>query len=146
MVAVWAGVTGVTAPSYALDADAARNLLSSVFLAQSLAAVRVEIDPEFAKHTAGRDGDAIAVATHMKDEITAPMTREEATSILQSAAGAARAVSLGMIRPLSGGTRVEQIERMRRFCIDTARPLVKGIVDNHEQRHADFELILKGGR
>lgn len=133
----------IGAPAQALDEDAARNILSSVFLAQSLAAVCAEIDPEFVQSTAGHDRDAFGVMTHIRDEILTTMTQDQAAPVLASAAGAARAVSLGFIRPLSGGSVVEQAARVKDFCVRSARPLVKGVVDNHELRHDAFLKMLK---
>lgn len=133
-------------PARALDEDVMRNILSPILLAQNLTAVCAKVDPEFSRRIGGRDGDAVAVIAHMKDHVLNAMTRDEAAPIVASAAGAARAVGLGMIRPLSGGSVEEQEVRIRTLCEETARPLVKGLVDNHEQRHEFFEKMLRDAR
>ncbi|MGA0533724.1 hypothetical protein [Hansschlegelia sp. KR7-227] len=149
---LYAGVTlltiasGVSTPARALNEDVMRNILSPVFLAQNLTAVCVKIDPDFARETGGKDGDAHSVIWHIRDEILATMTREEAAPIVASAAGAARAVGLGMIRALSGGSVEEQAERVKELCEKTAKPLVKGLVENHDERHEFFEQMLKDAR
>lgn len=137
---------GITPPARALNEDVMRNILSPVFLAQNFTAVCSKIDPDFVRKTGGKDGDANAVIGHIKDEILATMTREEAAPIVASAAGAARAVGLGMIRALSGGSADEQVERVKALCEETAKPLVKGVVDNHDERHEFFEQMLKDAR
>jgi hypothetical protein len=138
--------SAVTTPARALNEDVMRNILSPVFLAQNLTAVCVQIDPEFAREAGGRDGDAHKVIGHIKDEILTTMTRDEAEPIVLSAADAARAVGLGMIRALSGGSADEQVERVRALCENTAKPLVKGVVENHDERHEFFEQMLKDAR
>lgn len=137
---------GATSPARALNEDVMRNVLSSVFLAQNFAAVCGKVDPDFVEATGGKDGDAEKVITHVKDEILAAMTRDEAAPIVFRAAEAARAVGLGMIRPLSGGSLEEQAERVRALCEETAKPFVKGVVENHEERHEFFERMLKDAR
>ncbi|MFC3694316.1 hypothetical protein [Chenggangzhangella methanolivorans] len=137
---------GTSSPARALDGDVMRNILSPVFLAQNLAAVCEKLDPDFARETGGRDGDAHQVIAHVKDHILAVMTREEAAPIVASAAGAARAVGLGMIRPLSGGSAEEQAGRLKALCEQTAKPLVRGVVDAHDQRHDFFEQMIRDAR
>jgi hypothetical protein len=137
---------GTSSPARALNEDVMRNVLSSVLLAQNFTAVCVKVDPNFAQETGGRIGDAAKVIAHIKDEILATMTREEAAPIVVSAAGAARAVGLGMIRALSGGTIEEQTDRIRALCEETAKPIVRGLVENHDNRHDFFEQMLKDAR
>jgi AcrR family transcriptional regulator len=137
---------GTSFPAQALNEDVMRNILSPIFLAQNLTAVCMRINPDFARETGGKDGDADKVITHMKDEILATMTREEAAPIVVSAAGAARAVGLGMIRALSGGTVEEQTDRVRALCEETAKPIVRGVVENHDERHEFFEQMLREAR
>ena len=137
---------GTWSPARALNEDVMRNVLSSVFLAQNFTAVCSQIDPEFSNKTGGKNGDADSVIVHINDEVSASMTRDEAAPILMSAAGAARAVGLGMIRALSGGSYQEQTDRVRMFCDQTARPVVKSVVDNHEERHEFFERMIKNAR
>ena len=137
---------GTMSPARALNEDVMRNILSSVYLAQNFTAVCTKIDPNFAAQTGGKDADANKVIAHMKDEILAAMTRDEAAQIVASAAGAARAVGLGMIRQLSGGSDLDQVERVRQLCDGTAKALVKGLVENHEERHEFFEQMLKDAR
>ncbi|GLK69262.1 hypothetical protein [Hansschlegelia plantiphila] len=133
-------------PAHALNEDVMRNILSPVLLAQNLALVCVKFDANFTRETGGQGGDADRVLDHIKDEILATMTREEAGPIVVSAAGAARAVGLGMIRALAGGSPEEQTARIRTLCKRTAKPLVKGVVDDHEGRHEFFERMLKDAR
>ncbi|GLK77780.1 hypothetical protein GCM10008171_30340 [Methylopila jiangsuensis] len=137
---------GAVSPARALNEDVMRNILSPVLLAENLAAVCGRFDAGFARAAGGRDGDAGRVLAHMKDEILATMTRDEAAPIVTSAAGAARAIGLGLIRALAGGTVEAQETRMRRLCAETARPFVKGVVDNHDERHEFFEQMLKDAR
>ena len=138
--------SGVSTPARALNEDVMRNILSPVFLAQNLVAVCLQSDPEFARETGGKDGDAHKVIGHIKDEILAMMTRDEAEPIVLSAAGAARAVGLGMIRALSGGSVDEQEARVQALCEVTAKPFVRGVVENHDERHEFFEQMLKDAR
>lgn len=137
---------GISSPARALNEDVMRNILSSVFLARNFTAVCSGIDPDFARKAGGKDGDADKVIGHIEDEILAAMTRNEAAPIVASAAGAARAVGLGMIRQISGGSDAEQAERVALLCETTAEPIVKGVVENHESRHEFFEKMLKDAR
>lgn len=137
---------GATSPARALDEDVMRNILSPVFLAKNLTAVCAQLDQDFLEQTKGLTGDANEVTDHIKNEVAATMTREEAAPIINSAAGAARAVGLGLIRALSGGSFEEQTDRVKVLCERTARPFVKGVVDDHEARHEFFEKMLKDAR
>lgn len=121
---VLALVAGVPAPARALNEDVMRNILSPVYLAQNLTAVCMRIDPEFARKLGGKGGDASALIRHIQDEILATMTREEAAPIVLSAAGAARAVGLGMIRSLAGGSIEEQTARATSLVRPSPRPCI----------------------
>jgi len=144
--AVLALALGIFSPARALNEDVMRNVLSSVFLAQNFTAVCVKVDPGFAQEAGGKDGDAATVIAHIKEHILATMTRDEAAQIVISAAGAARAVGLGMLRPISGGSVEEQTHRLKALCEETAKPLVKGVVENHDERHEFFEQMLRDAR
>ncbi|PZQ18144.1 MAG: hypothetical protein DI565_05430 [Ancylobacter novellus] len=137
---------GTSSPARALNEDVMRNVLSSILLAQNFTSVCVKVDPDFAAKTGGKGGDADTIIAHMKEEILATMTREEAAQIVVSAAGAARAVGLGMIRALSGGPIEEQESRLKELCDGTAKPLVKGVVETHEERHDFFEQMIEDAR
>jgi len=139
-------MVGASAPARALNEDVMRNILSPVYLAQNLTAVCMRIDPEFARKLGGKGGDANALIRHIQNEILATMTREEAAPIVVSAAGAARAVGLGMIRSLAGGSIEEQTGRIEALCKRTVAPLVEGMVEEHEERHDFFEKMLRDAR
>lgn len=133
-------------PAWALDGDVMTNILSPIYLAKNLTAVCVRLDDRFLEETRGATGTAPEVTQRMLDRILATMTREEAAPIVSAAARNARAVGLGMIRPLSGGSFEEQTERLRRLCERTAEPLVRGVVEDHETRPDFFEQMLRDAR
>ena len=130
----------------ALDRDVMTNILSPVYLAKNFTSVCVKLDQSFLEETRGQSGTALEVTKHIEDEILATMSREEAAPIVIAAAGHARAVGLGLIRALAGGSVEEQAERLRRLCGRTAKPFVKGVVEDHETRHEFFERMLRDAR
>jgi len=145
-IAMLAGATVAPAPARALNDDVMRNILSPVYLVQNLAAVCERFDPGFAGRFRSKSGDATSLIRHMQDEILATMTREEAAPIVIGAAGAARAVGLGMIRSLAGGSVDEQATRIKTLCTRVVTPLVAALIEEHEERHEFLEKMLRDAR
>lgn len=141
-----ASMLGAPAPAAALDRDVMTNILSPIYLAENFTKVCMTIDDRFLDETKGTSGDALEVTAHIRDQVLATMTREEAAPIVVAAAGSARAVGLGLIRALSGGTVDQQAERVRTLCERTAKPFVRGVVEDHETHHEFFEQMLKDAR
>ena len=146
--AIIVAVAGALAPMWAqaLDEDVMTNILSPIYLAKNLTAVCVKLDDGFLDETRGKTGTASEVTQRMLDKVLANMTRDEAAPIVTAAARHARAVGLGMIRTLSGGSFEEQADRLKRLCERTAEPFVKGVVEDHETRPDFFEQMLRDAR
>ena len=57
-------------------------------------------------------------------------------------ANASRAVSIGFIHVMGDGPADEQSERLAAWCKATAKPLVQGILAQHEIRHDLYDRML----
>jgi len=136
------GATSSSGARGSVDTDTLANVLATAFLAQSLSLVCAEQDKWFLEDTRGPGGDGRDFAEHIKREVLAHLSEREAGLIVINAANAARAMSLGLIHVMGGGTSDEQIERMAAWCNSTAKPLVKGILAQHEIRHDLYDQML----
>lgn len=130
----------------ALNEDVMRNILSPIFLARNLSAVCIRLDGDFEVETKGRTGGVAEVTKHMEDQLMAGMTRDQAAPIVVAGAGHARAVGLGLIRALSGGSVEEQSDRLKRLCERTAKPLIREVIEGYEARPEFFQQMIKDAR
>lgn len=146
-IAAFAAIGGVGATSSSgsrgsVDTDMLANVLATAFLAQNLSLVCAEQNKWFLEDTRGPGGDARDFAEHIKREVLAHLSEREAALVVVNAANASRAMSLGLIHVMGGGTRDEQVERITAWCDSTAKPLVKGILGQHEIRHDLYDQML----
>lgn len=125
-----------------VDTDALANVLSAAYLAENLSLVCAEQDRWFLEDTKGSAGNGRDFAGHVRSEVLARLTERDAGSVVLAAANAARAVSLGMVHVMGDGSSAEQSDRLSGWCETTAKPLVKGILAQHEIRHDLYEQII----
>ena len=124
------------------DTDMLASVLSTAFLAKNLTLVCSQQDRWFAQDTKTESGDGIAFAQHIEGEVLTRLPAQKAGLVAYVAANAARSVSLGLVRVMSGEAEPEQSERIKAWCATTAKPLVTGILAQHEIRHDLYEQML----
>lgn len=137
-----AGATGASGSSSSVNTDMLANVLATAFLAQNVTLVCAQQNKWFLEDTRSSVGNGRDFAEHVKREVLAHLSERDAGLVVIIAANAARAMSLGLIHVMGGGTPDEQIERMNAWCDATAKPLVKGILAQHEIRHDLYDQML----
>lgn len=137
-----ASATSANRTGGSVNTDMLANVLSTAFLAQNVTVVCAEQNKWFSEDTRGSAGDGREFAEHVKGEVLARLNEREAGVVVIGAAKAARAVSLGLIHVMDGGSDLEQGERLTAWCETTAKPLVKGILAQHDVRHDLYDRML----
>lgn len=137
-----ADATGAGPTKSAVDTDVLANVLSTAFLADNLSRVCAEQNRWFLEDTKGAEGDGRAFAEHLKAEILSRLSESDAGVVVIRAANAARAISLGLIHVMSGDSAASETERLVAWCETTAKPLVKGILAQHDIRHDLYDRML----
>ncbi|MFC3693217.1 hypothetical protein ACFOWB_13420 [Chenggangzhangella methanolivorans] len=131
---------GQSPPS--VDTDMLANVLSTAFLAKNLTLVCSQQDRWFAEDTRIRDLDGVGFADHVQREVLDRLSQTESGIVVIRAANASRAVSIGFIHVMGDGPADEQSERLAAWCKATAKPLVQGILAQHEIRHDLYDRML----
>ncbi|WP_020179920.1 hypothetical protein [Methylopila sp. M107] len=138
--------TAVAAPGdlvpSAPDTDMLANVLSTAFLAKNLTLVCSQQDRWFAEDTRTGDLDGVGFADHVQREVLDRLSQTESGIVVIRAANASRAVSIGFIHVMGDGPADEQSERLDAWCKATAKPLVQGIIAQHEIRHDLYDRML----
>lgn len=137
-----AGATGAGPTGNAADTDVLANVLSTAYLAKNLSSVCGDQNHWFLEDTKGSSGDGLEFSEHIKSEVLARLSANDASIVVVRAANAARTVSLGMIHVMGEDTDAAETARIAGWCETTAKPLVKGILAQHDIRHDLFERML----
>ena len=128
-------------PAQAVDIETLARLLYPPYLAMDYAAICAVRDPKFHQETSGPRGSMPAYSQHIKEEVIASLTPAEAQSVMTKAADASKARALADIRELATGDVVDPAV-VRRWCETHAKRVIRGVIDTHENRHADFERLV----
>ena len=124
------------------DTDMLANVLSTAFLAKNLTLVCSQQDRWFAEDTRTGDLDGVGFAEHVQREVLDRLSQTESGIVVIRAANASRAVSIGFIHVMGDGPADEQSERLAAWCKATAKPLVQGILAQHEIHHDLYDRML----
>jgi hypothetical protein len=136
----------LASPAISKDSGILTRMLYAAFLAEQGAAVCILADPAFASETSGPMGYMRDYASHVKAEVTAGLNETETRSLLKSAAGMAKAEAQQALRSLATeGTEGPVIEtaRVTRWCQTIVKPLVRQVIDTHDNHHAEIDQLLK---
>ena len=79
---------------------------------------------------------------HVKMEVTAGISEQEAASVRVTAADAARAVARQEMDLLSGLQATPPSEALRHWCNTSAKHFIVEIIHNHAEKRAEFEVLL----
>jgi hypothetical protein len=133
------GLCLAATPAKAADLLHLAVLLAPVFTAQQFADLCNTRDRTFAKETSGPIGTVTAYAVHMRSEVLADLSADEAQVVLHTAAEAARQQALRQVRQLDNGP-----DPLASWCGTTARPFIMKVLAFHDREHLAFdELILQ---
>lgn len=130
----------------AADIRALGNVLAPAYLAMNFAVVCAKQDSSFLEATGGPRGSVLEYAEHVKDEIIADLENHQAQAILQLAANAARTVALGFMRGMAGESNSTEASRVRVWCDAVAKPFIRGVVAEHENRHDLFKEVIAAAK
>ena len=118
-------------------------MLYASFLAEQGVAVCIVADPAFARETSGPMGYMRDYAQHVKAEVTAGLNETETLSLLKSAAGLAKAEALQALRSLRTEGPDIETARVTRWCQTIVKPLVRQVIDTHDNHHAEIDQLLE---
>src|ERR1019366_1325643 len=113
------------------------------FLAEQGVALCIVAEPAFASETRGPMGNMRDYAQHIKAEVTAGLNEAETLSLVKSAADRAKGEALQALRSLrTEGTEIETA-RVTRWCQTVVKPLVRQVIDTHDDHHAQLDQLLE---
>lgn len=136
----------LASPAISKDSGILTRMLYVAFLAEQGANVCIATDPAFASETSGPMGSMRDYVKHIKAEVTAGLNETETLSLLKSAADYAKGEAQQAFRNLateaSEGPVVETA-RVTRWCQTVVKPLVRQVIDTHDNHHAEIDLLLE---
>lgn len=127
----------------ARDLDGLAKLVVPAYTAMNFAMICVREDPSFPVRMAGTRGTVLHYAQHVKDEVIANLTDEEARAVLQAAAGAAQTIARNQLRRLAKEADVIYPLDIAAWCTGPAAEFIRHFVESHDQGHAAFEALLE---
>src|ERR1700730_8572914 len=136
----------LASPAISKEFGILTRMLYAAFLAEQGVAVCIVADPAFASETSGPMGNMRDYAQHVKAEVTAGLNETETRLLLKSAAGLAKAEALQALRSLrTAGPEGPEIEtaRITRWCQTVVKPLVRQVIDTHDNHHTQIDQLLK---
>jgi hypothetical protein len=133
----------LVSPAISKDFGILTRMLYAAFLAEQGVAVCTVADPAFASETSGPIGYMRDYAQHIKVEVTAGLHETETFPLLKSAAGLAKAEVQQSLRSLSTEGPEIETARVARWCQTVVEPLVRQVIDTHDNDHAQIDQLLK---
>ena len=136
----------LASPAISNDFGILTRLLYAALLAEQGVSVCIVADPAFASETSGPMGYVRDYAKHVKAEVTAGLNETETLSLLKSTADRAKAEALQALRRLrTEGPEGPEIEtaRITRRCQTVVKPLVRQVIDTHDNHHTKIDQLLK---
>lgn len=128
-----------TGTATAQDLARLSELLTPAYTAMSYARL-CSMDKSWAQaQPSGPRGGALSYAEHVKDEVIASLTYDDAVKVLKSAAEAARDEARTQLRDdvLDSDKSVEET-RFRSWCQGKVSPYIQTLIKQHESQHALF--------
>ena len=139
----------LASPAISKDFGILTRMLYAAFLAEQGVALCTVADPAFASETSGPIGNMRDYAHHIKAEVTAGLNEGETLSLLKSAADRAKGEALQALRSLRTERREgPEIEtaRVTRWCQTVVRPLVRQVIDTHDNQHSQIDQLLENAK
>ena len=136
----------LASPAISKDFGILTRMLYAAFLAEQGVALCTVADPAFASETSGPMGNMRDYAQHVKAEVTAGLNEGETLSLLKSTADRAKGEAQQALRSLATeGTEGPVIEtaRVTRWCQTVVRPLVRQVIDTHDNHHTEIDQLLE---
>lgn len=136
----------LASPAISKDFGILTRMLYVAFLAEQGVALCNLADPAFTSETRGPMGYMRDYATHIKVEVTAGLSEAETFSLVKSAADRAKSEALQALRSLrTEGTEGPEIQtaRVTRWCQTVVKPLVRQVIDTHDNHHAEIDQLLE---
>jgi hypothetical protein len=133
-------------PAISKDFGILTRMLYVAFLAEQGVALCIVADPAFASETSGPMGSMHDYAQHIKTEVMTGLTETENVSLLKSAADRAKGEAQQVLRSLAtAGPEGPVIEtaRVTRWCQTVVKPLVRQVIDTHDNHHAEIDQLLE---
>ncbi|HEY8008964.1 MAG TPA: hypothetical protein VIE66_19760 [Methylocella sp.] len=130
-------------PAIAKDSGILTRMLYVAFLAEQGVALCIVADPGFAKETSGPMGSMRDYSQHIKAEVTAGLTETETRSLLKSTADRAKGEAQQALRSLATEGTVVETARAKRWCQTVVKPLVRQVIDTHDNHHAEIDQLLE---
>ena len=141
-------LTAVLVPSFAraTDLEMLARVLIPAYMAQNFAALCVVDNPSFVEETTGPRGHVHVYAKHVKDEVSAELTKEDVEAVLRMAADTARSIVQKELRDMAPGMTGPEPERLARWCEKSEKPFVREVIEAHFAKHEDVERIIRSAK
>lgn len=78
---------------------------------------------------------------HVKHEITVDLPEEEAAQVRVMAADAARDVARRQMEAIRGEHFNVPPDALKKWCDESAKPFVLGTVQQHQEKHGEFDML-----
>jgi hypothetical protein len=129
----------ISNPAAGKDLASLSQLLTPAYTAMDYAAVCATDRSWTVSQPAGPRGSAIHYAQHIKDEIVAFLSYNEALTVLKAAADAARQDTYAQLRNhVHARERAEEPARLRAWCYGHANHLIEALIRLHDENHSAF--------
>ena len=145
-VAVLLAAVSIPICATAAELEMLARVLIPAYMAQNFAALCVVDNPTFVEDTAGPKGHVHVYAKHVKDEVSAGLTKADVETVLRAAADTARSIVQKELRDMSPGTAGPEPERLARWCDKSAKPFVLEVINAHYSKHEEIERILRSAK
>lgn len=129
----------MASPASAKDLSALSSLLTPAYVAMNYAAVCAPRAQWAVRQPVGLRGGAAHYAAHVKNEVVAGLTGQEALLVLRQAADEARAEARKQLREnVHSDDRMTEEIRLSDWCDDYARHFIGVFIEIHDREHDAF--------
>lgn len=142
-LAIVLAVASTSLSAAAADIELLARVLIPAYMAQNFAALCVVDNPSFVEDTAGPKGHVHVYAKHVKDEVSADLSKGDVEAVLRMAADTARSIVQKELRDISSSPTGPEPERLARWCENSAKPFVREVISAHFASHDEIERILR---
>lgn len=126
----------MAAPAPGKDLNVLSRLLVPAYTAMNFAAVCASVPGWSATQPSGPRGFAGNYAEHVKDEIIAGLSHDEAVAVLRGAADAAREEARRQLRLFARAD--DYHSQVLRWCSGAAREAIRAFIRDHDRDHDAF--------
>lgn len=124
--------------------DLLTRLLIPAFIAQNYAGLCKIDNPQFEDDLKLSWPTVAAFAEHLKIEVTSDLTSDDAIGIMTTAANVAKSAAEQQLLSLARNETAEAAKKkIRLWCGSGGRDYVARVIDEHVEKHATFDKIVK---